>query len=475
VNKTLTEWLGYERSELLVGKRFVDILTVGGRIFYETHFSLLLRMQKTVDEIALDLICKDGRILPALLNARQKRNPKEEPILNRFTIFNATERRTYERRLLEARDLLQTTLSSIGDGVIATDLDGLVTFMNPVAEELSGWTQDAAKGKAIHEVLNLTNEAGNAEVENPVIRALREGVVIGLANHTFLVSKLGIRIPIDDSAAPIRNASGEVIGGVMVFRDISAQKSAENALKMAHQQLQSQAVALQRSNEELSQFAHVASHDLQSPLNTIVTFTQLLERKHGAQLADGKQLLAHVVNAATRMRTLIDSLLMYALATGKAAEPLTLVDASLQLRSALENLHSLIQESGATITHDELPTILLDETSLMRVFQNLIGNAIRYRSTAPPQIHISACDQGADWLFSCKDNGIGIDPQYLTSIFDAFKRLHGSDLPGSGLGLSTCQKVIERYGGKVWVESQKSMGSTFFFTVPKKRAEPDRA
>jgi chemotaxis family two-component system sensor kinase Cph1 len=167
--------------------------------------------------------------------------------------------------------------------------------------------------------------------------------------------------------------------------------------------------------------------------------------------------------------------MMYALATEKAAEPHTPVDANFQLRRALENLHSLIEESGATITHDELPSLLVDETSLMQVFQNLIGNAIRYRSTAPPRIHINATDQGAQCLFSCQDNGLGINAQYLTSIFDAFKRLHGSDRPGSGLGLSTCKKIIERYGGKIWVESQTGMGSTFYFTVPKEREQPNQA
>jgi PAS domain S-box-containing protein len=472
VNKTLAAWLGYERPALLVGRRFVDILTVGGRMFYETHFNLLLRIQETVDEIALDLICKDGRILPVLLNARQKRDLKETPVVNRFTIFNATERRTYERRLLEARDLLQTTLASIGDAVIATDLAGLVTFMNPVAEELSGWAQDDAKGKPIEDVLNLVDEVGSAKVANPVRRSLREGVVVGLANRTLLISNSGAAIPIDDSAAPIRNASGVVIGGVMVFRNISAQRLAEKALKEVHQLLRSQAVELQRSNEELSQFVHIASHDLQSPLNTIVRFTQLLERRHSAQLSDGKSLLAHVVNAATRMRALLDSLLMYALATGRAAEPRIAVEAAFQIRGAIENLHSLIEESRAIITHDELPSLLIDETSLMQVFQNLIGNAIQYRSTAAPRIHISARDRGAEWLFTCQDNGMGIEAEYLTKIFDAFERLHGSDRPGSGLGLSTCKKIVERYGGNIWVESQKGTGSTFFFTMPKEREEP---
>ena len=172
-NRTLIEWLGYSREELIGGKRFVDLLTVGGRIFYETHFSLLLRMQKAVDEIALDIVCKDGRVLPTLINARQKRDADDQPILNRFTVFNASERRLYERRLLAARDLFRTTLASIGDGVIATDVDGIITFMNPVAEELSGWHGDAALGKPVDEVMVLADEMTGDGVENPVTKALQ--------------------------------------------------------------------------------------------------------------------------------------------------------------------------------------------------------------------------------------------------------------------------------------------------------------
>ena len=180
VNRTLAEWLGYDRSDLTQGKRFVDLLTVGGRIFYETHFNLLLRMQSAVDEIALDIVCKDGSILPTLINARQKRSPADKPILNRFTIFNASERRMYERDLLAARDLLRTTLASIGDAVIATDAEGRITFMNPVADELTGWKNNAAIGKSIEEVLVLVREDTGDRIENPIMHALRAGIIVGL-------------------------------------------------------------------------------------------------------------------------------------------------------------------------------------------------------------------------------------------------------------------------------------------------------
>jgi PAS domain S-box-containing protein len=467
VNRTVTEWLGYERDELTDGRRLVDLLTVGGKMFYETHFNLLLRMQRAVDEIALDIIRKDGRVLPTLINARQKRNAADEPVLNRFTIFNASERRRYERDLLAARDLLRTTLASIGDAVIATDAEGRITFMNPVAEELSGWKNQAALGKSIEEVLILAREDTGVRIENPITQAVRAGVIVGLANHTVLISREGRQIPIDDSASPIRDASGEVIGGVLVFRDISGRRKAEKELKQAHELLARRADELRRSNEDLSQFAHVASHDLRSPLSTITQYAQLLERRYGSQLAEGKELLHYLTSAAQRMSNLIEDLLSYARVSAEDGHVSAPVDANRQLSTAMENLRGAISASGATITHDALPEVFVDATSLLQIFQNLIGNAIHYRSAHAPRIHVTSADQNEQWLFSCKDNGIGIAPEFQTQIFEPFKRLHGTDRPGSGIGLAVCKRIVERYQGRIWVESEVNQGSTFFFTLPK--------
>ncbi len=468
VNRTLVEWIGYDREELLGGKRIVDLLTVGGKIFYETHFNLLLRMQTAVDEIALDIVCKGGNILPVLLNARQKRDASGQPLLNRFTIFNATERRTYERDLLAARDLFRTTLASIGDAVIATDSEARVTFINSVAEELSGWKHDTALGRHIDEVIILVREDSGAKIENPVPHALRTAAIVGSENHTLLISKDGRHIPVDDSASPVRDANGNILGGVLVFRDISQRRAAEKTLSDAHRQLTERAAELARSNEDLSQFAHVASHDLRSPLRTIIQLSQLLQRNHAEKLgADGGKLLNYVVAAGQRMADLIEDLLSYARASADDREPASPVDANRQLEIALENLKALVVESGAIITHDPLPVLSINATSLVQIFQNLVGNAIRYRGQETPRIHIAARDQGSSWQFSCKDNGLGIPPEYQTLIFEPFKRLHGTERPGSGIGLSVCKRIIERHNGKIWVESQLNEGSTFFFSVPK--------
>jgi light-regulated signal transduction histidine kinase (bacteriophytochrome) len=303
-------------------------------------------------------------------------------------------------------------------------------------------------------------------VENPVRKALRDGLIVGLANETVLLARDCRSIHIDDSASPIRDDSGKIVGGVLVFRDITAQRKIEADLKAAHKRLESSAAELRRSNEDLSQFAHVASHDLRSPLNTVVQFSQLLERNYGEQLGDGKKLLDFVTGSAKRMQILIDDLLSYARISNEAAEVFEPVDANVRLQAAIENLQGPVEAAHAVVTHDALPTLRVSGTSLTQLFQNLVGNAVHYRREDPPRVHISVEREGDQWRFSCKDNGIGIALADQAQIFEAFKRLHGAERPGSGIGLAVCKKIVEHYHGRIWVESVVDQGSTFFFTLP---------
>jgi PAS domain S-box-containing protein len=467
VNRTLLDWLGYQSDDLAGKKRLVDLLTVGGRMYFETHFNLLLRIQESVDEIALDVVCRDGRIFPALINARQKRDSAGQPVLNRFTIFNATERRIYEREILAARDLFRTTLASIGDAVVATDAEGRITFMNGEAERLSGWNEDEVVGKPIESVLFLQREDNRESIENPVKQAIRVGEIVGLANHTVLVNKDGRVISVDDSASAIHDGNGNVIGGVLVFRDVTERRKDQRALAEAQALAQSMIVELRRSNDDLSQFAAVASHDLRSPLNNVMTIAQLLEHRYSDELGDGKEMLGMLIAAAKRMGALIEDLLRYARITSEMAAPADVVDAGSQVAAAVQNLEASIRKSGATVTYDPLPSVRIDGTYLTQIFQNLIGNAIHYRGSDTPKIHVSVADQGDLWIFSCADNGIGIASQYHAQIFEPFKRLHGHDRSGSGIGLAICKKIVERFGGRIWVESEEEKGSKFLFTLPK--------
>ena len=245
----------------------------------------------------------------------------------------------------------------------------------------------------------------------------------------------------------------------MVFRDISERRR-------AYELLERTAAELRRSNEDLSQFAYVASHDLRSPLKTVTMFSQLLDRKYGDALGDGKELLAQITTATKRMASLIDDLLQFSSISATRQYPTSLVDANKSLATAIDNLQSSIEESGAIVECGHLPQVLVEESNLVQLFQNLIGNSIRYRSERSPHIVVSAIAQDGFWRFSSRDNGIGIAPEYASQIFEPFKRLHGPEVPGSGIGLAVCKKVVQRYGGDIWVESAVGEGSTFYFTLP---------
>ncbi len=625
--------------------------------------------------------------------------------------------RQAEREANESRDWLQTTLRSIGDGVIATDALGRVTFLNATAQGLTGWKQEDAAGKPLDEMFLINNEETGATVENPAHRALREGRVVGLANHTKLTARDGRQLSIDDSAAPIRDEEGTVKGVVLVFRDVSERKHAEQAIresearfrqlaenmpqvvwtadpagvldyvnarwteltgcdleqtragefeknmpgedvqtmrsawseglqnitpfsfecrfpcqadnslrwylvrslpvrnengevvkwlgtstdiddqKRAEEQIRFRAEeleafldatpafiwisrdsncsvitgnraanelvgvarganvsassddpdavaatlsqfkpdgtpyrpeelplqravelrrsvaaeiefrlpdgrrihtvgnaaplfdvarnvrgcvgafvditeykrtqqALLRANEDLRQFAYAASHDLQEPLRMIASYSQLLLRGFRGELDGDAALFVNFIKEGTdRMRDLLADLLAYTQVDEDGPEPPERVDLNPVFREAVENLRTAIDESQAVVTSDDLPMVRGSAARFLQVFQNLIGNAIKYRGERAPQIHVSAEAMDGGWRLAVSDNGIGIDPQYHAQIFGVFKRLHGRGIPGTGIGLAICQRVVERYGGRIWVESAAGQGATFYFML----------
>ncbi len=238
--------------------------------------------------------------------------------------------------------------------------------------------------------------------------------------------------------------------------DITERKRAEEELK--------------RSNAELEQFAYVASHDLQEPLRAVAGMVQLLQQRYQGQLDERANLyIAHAVEGATRMQTLINDLLAFSRVDTRG-RPFAPVNVAAALRPALANLAVAVRESRATITHDELPTVLADSGQLTQLFQNLIGNALKFRGDQPPAIHVGAERLADAWRFSVRDNGIGIEPQYAERIFVVFQRLHTRRAyPGTGIGLAICKKIVERHGGRIWVESEPGRGATFLFTIPHRR------
>ncbi len=369
-------------------------------------------------------------------------------------------------RTTASRDLLHTTLTSIGDGVIATDESGRVTFMNGVAEKLSGWKQAEAEGQSLQSVFSIVNEETRQPADNPALRALREGVISGLANHTVLISRDGVELPIDDSAGPIRDPQGKVIGAVLVFRDISERHRSEQQRQRLNQELL-------RTNQDLRQFAYAASHDLKEPLRTVATCLQLARKKYIGQVdGEAEQLIDLAVAGARRMHDLVEALLDYSQA-GEVAEPaIEPVRADGVVRDAITNLQSAITETHALISLGQLPVVTANPLHLAQVFQNLIGNALKYRSEQPPRIKVTGLEQDKQWVFTVEDNGIGIQPEYQAQIFGIFKRLHGHEYPGTGIGLAICKKIVERHGGSIWVESEVGKGSRFSFTLPRNASDP---
>lgn len=246
-----------------------------------------------------------------------------------------------------------------------------------------------------------------------------------------------------------------------LLQEIKERKQAEANLQTANE-------ALRQANSDLEQFAYSASHDLQEPLRMVSTFSQMLKKKYGGKLdADADQYIRYTVEGATRMERLITDLLTYTSLTSTPKGATTAIDANEALLCAISNLQAAIEENGAVITRSNLPRVWMQPVHLGQVFQNLLGNAIKYRKKESPQIVIDAVRRENEWLFSVQDNGIGIDGQYANDIFGIFKRLHSTaEYFGTGMGLAICKRIIERYGGRIWVESQLGNGSTFLFTVP---------
>ena len=258
--------------------------------------------------------------------------------------------------------------------------------------------------------------------------------------------------------------------GCMVFVVANGSRTIRNqqsALKKANVELQEIADGLARSNAELRQFAYVASHDLQEPLRMVASYCQLLDRRYAEKLdRDGREFIAYAVDGANRMQGLINDLLAYSrLGTlGSRFQP---VDIREVLDGVLVDLKAVIDDSDATVTSGHLPTVNADAAQMRQLFQNLTGNAIKYHGNRPARVHVEALREDGVWQFSVRDEGIGIESEYTDRIFGLFERLHGhEEYPGTGIGLAMAKKIVERHGGRIWVESQPGEGSTFYFTIP---------
>jgi PAS domain S-box-containing protein len=263
------------------------------------------------------------------------------------------------------------------------------------------------------------------------------------------------------SCTPVNADNGARLGVQVIVQNITERKLAEQALTKAN-------TALRRANEDLEDFAYSASHDLQEPLRMVAIYSQMLRKKFGGKLgAAGDEYIGYTMEGAVRMEQLVRGLLAYTRASSLNPHAPTMVDANEAMKQALSNLGTAATESGASITRTELPSLPIHRVHLEQLLQNIIGNALKYRRPEPPRVSVTAEERAGEWLFSITDNGIGIDPRYQQQIFGIFKRLHTSgEYAGTGMGLAICERIVHRYGGRIWVESQLGKGSTFFFTLP---------
>jgi PAS domain S-box-containing protein len=370
-------------------------------------------------------------------------------------VRNISARKAAERHLVQMEGRYRALLEAAPDAMVVVNARGEIVLVNVQAEKQFGYHRDELLGQQVTSIIPM----GFAE------RLLADGLrsrevalaqQIGTGIELLGRQKNGTDFPIELMLSPLESAEGILV--TAAIRDISARKDAEA-------QLLRKVEELHRSNEELGQFAYIASHDLQEPLRMVASYTQLLSRRYKGKLdSDADDFIAFAVDGATRMQRLIQDLLTYSRVGTKGRE-LSDTSSEAALAQALVNLRACIQDGGAVVTHEPLPAVLADEMQLIQLFQNLVGNAIKYQSSEVPRVHISAALHGGKtWVFSVRDNGLGIESRYFERIFGMFQRLHKRDeFAGTGIGLAICKKIVERHGGVISVESQPGQGSTFSF------------
>ena len=383
---------------------------------------------------------------------------------------DVTERRQAE--VTSAR--LAAIVESSEDAILSRDLSGRVVSWNAAAERLLGYTAAEVTGRD----LNMVPPERQHEIaRNRALLVTGEPVA---GYETVRMAKDGRRLDVLLSSSPIKDGDGNVVGMASIIRDIGERKAAQRVLQNAHDELErrvkERTAELSRINAELEKFAYVASHDLQEPLRTVINFSDLLERRYRGKLGtEGQEFLGFIVGSVRRMRQLIDDLLEFSRRGHERLAPQA-IDCEALLQRVLVNLAQGAADCGAVVTHDPLPTVVADPGQMEQLFQNLLGNAIKYRGDAPPAIHVGARPRDAGWEIFVRDSGIGIDPRFSERIFEMFQRLHGpGKYAGSGVGLAICKKIVERHGGRIWVQSQEGHGATFHFTLPRNRDDRNDA
>jgi len=462
LNVQAEKQFGYSRDEL-VGQKVKNIIPQGfaERLIADgTRSAAEALAQQIGTGIELVALRKNGSEFPIEIML----SPLEsaEGTLVTAAIRDISVRKAAEKHLAQMEGRYRGLLEAAPDAMVVVNQSGAIVLLNVQAEKQFGYRRDELVGQ---KVKNIIPEGFAERLVADALRSVEEALAQQIGTGIELTGRRKDKseFPIELMLSPLESAEGILVTAAV--RDITTRKKAEaNLLKNVEE--------LNRSNEELGQFAYIASHDLQEPLRMVASYTQLLSRRYKGKLdSDADEFIAFAVDGASRMQRLIQDLLAYS-RVGTKGKDLLDISSEEALQQALINLRGAIEEKGALVTHDPLPPVLADEMQLIQLFQNLVGNAIKYQSSGIPKVHVSAAKNGGKkWTFSVKDNGLGIDAQYFEKIFGMFQRLHKrEEFAGTGIGLAICKKIVERHGGNISVESQPGQGSTFRFALEEGRS-----
>ena len=369
----------------------------------------------------------------------------------------------------------RSLLEAAPDAMIISAEGGLISLVNSQVETLFGFRREELIGQDIRHLVPDWNC-------HPASFSSGETNCPGAPVELWARRKSGDQFPVEISLSPLQTEEGLLL--TSAIRDITQRKQADEAIRELNMTLEQRVMertrellhsneALRQSNDDLNQFAYAASHDLQEPLRMVSLYSQMLQRRYGSKLdQDADEFIAYIVGGAKRMELLLKDLLTYSQAGSSSEGPAHPVDCAGAMSRVVLNLQASLEQSRANVTWDALPTVFAHEVRMVQLLQNLVGNAVKYRGADPPRIHVAVQCREAEWLFSVQDNGIGIAAEYAQEIFGIFRRLHGQEYPGTGIGLAICQRIVERYGGRIWVESSLGEGSRFYFTIPRAAAEP---
>lgn len=457
VNDKYCDIIGYPKDEILKHNILMP-LTEEGKKIVRDHYNKRLKGESVPVKYEIEIIRKKGEKRRVSISSHAFTNSKgQKRVVAQF--LDITERKLMEKALREREKryrFLSSITEQVRDSVLVTDLDYKIIYINKAAEILFGYSKNEIYGKS-PDLLNAEPLANDIQAQiYSTVSSGKEWMGVNMNRK-----KDGSTFYCEFTVSPLTDENGLPLGYIGIQRDVTDRKKMEMKIQQSIEELK-------RSNEDLEQFTSMASHDLGEPLRVISGYMHLLEEIYGKKLDnEGLNYIKSVQNSANRMQQLINDLLSLS-HVGIEGIPFKMADMTEILRESLANLQASIDESGAVISIDkELPKTNVDRFQIVQVFQNLIGNSIKFRRGEKPKIHIGTAKKKDRWIFSIKDDGIGIEKKHFDDIFVVFQRLHSkSEYPGTGIGLTICKKIIERHGGQIWVDSIVDKGSTFYFSIP---------